>query len=301
MCKLTIFTATYNRGHLIHRLYESLKRQSNFDFEWLVIDDGSSDNTKELFKKWISEDNPFPIRYYYQENQGLIRALNKGVSLAKGKYFSKIDSDDYVKDYYSENILKWVEDIDNSEDIYAVSGLRVNSDNIPLKGTWPEFPEGSLYVDATDLERAKYNLDADMSEAWKVDVLRKHPFPVWETEKFAPEQLVLYDIALESLKIRWYSVPMTICEYQAGGLTLGASKLEKENPMGYAMMYNQNLKIYKSFRRNLYDAMQMTALSIYAGNISYLKKSNNKAATVLSFPFGLILRLRRKIQYSKIK
>ena len=301
MCKLTIFTATYNRGHLIHKLYESLKRQSNFDFEWLVIDDGSSDNTRDLFKIWITENNPFAIRYYYQENQGLIRALNKGISLANGKYFSKIDSDDYVEDYYSENILKWVNDIDNSEDIYAVSGLKVTCDSIPLKGTWPEFPKNSLYVDATDLERAKYNLDADMSEAWKTDILKQHPFPVWDNEKFAPEQLVLYDIALKGLKIRWYSVPMTICEYQAGGLTLGASKLEKENPMGYAMMYNQNLKIYKSFKRNLYDAMQMIALAVYAGNISYLKKSNNKFATAIMFPAGILLSIRRRMQYSKIR
>lgn len=301
MCKLTIFTATYNRGHLIHRLYESLKRQSNFDFEWLVIDDGSSDNTRELFKIWATENNPFTIRYYYQENQGLIRALNKGISLANGKYFSKIDSDDYVEDYFSENILRWIEDIDDSEDIYAVSGLRVTCDGIPLKGIWPKFPEDSLYVDATDLEREKYNLDADMSEAWKTDILKQHPFPVWDNEKFAPEQLVLYDIALKGLKIRWYSVPMTICEYQEGGLTLGASKLEKENPMGYAMMYNQNLKIYKSFKRNLFDAMQMIALTVYAGNISYLKKSNNKFATAIMFPAGVLLAIRRRLQYSKIR
>ena len=68
MCKLTIFTATYNRGHLIGRLYESLKRQNVFDFEWLIIDDGSQDNTKDLFEKWLNEENRFQIRYYYQEN-----------------------------------------------------------------------------------------------------------------------------------------------------------------------------------------------------------------------------------------
>ena len=139
-----------------------------------------------------------------------------------------------------------------------------------------------------------------MCEAWKTDILKEHPFPVWPEEKFAPEQLVLYDLALDGYKIRWYPIAMSVCEYQEGGLTLGASKLEKENPMGYAMMYNQNLKIHSSIKRNLYDAMQMTALASYAGHLSYLKETNNKMATVLTFPLGISLGIRRRIQYSKI-
>ena len=301
MCKLTVFTATYNRGHLIHQLYQSLQRQKNFDFEWLVIDDGSSDNTKELFDNWLAGHNHFKIRYYYQENQGLIRTLNRGIALAKGEYFSKIDSDDYVVEDYSENIMRWVKEIDGLSEVYAVSGLSISPDGIPLKGCMPKIPLDKGYIDATDLERKKYDLDADMCEAWKTDVLREHIFPVWEGEKFAPEQLVLYDLAMMGLKIRWYPVAMSVCEYQEGGLTLAASKLEKENPMGYAMMYNQNLKIYSSARRNLYDAMQMTALAAYARNFSYLKESNNKLATILTLPLGLLLGVRRGIQYSKIQ
>ena len=301
MCKLTIFTATYNRGHLIYRLYESLQKQRDFNFEWLVIDDGSSDNTKELFDKWLTEPNSFTIRYYYQENQGLIRSLNKGIELANGDYFSKIDSDDYVLDDYSKDIMRWIEELNDSSEVYAVSGLRVRSDGVPLKGCMPNIPNGKGYIDATDLERKKYDLDADMCEAWRTDVLRKHPFPVWQGEKFAPEQLVFYDLALKGLKIRWYPIAISVCEYQEGGLTLGAGKLEKENPMGYAMMYNQNLKIFSSFKRNLYDAMQMTALIVYARKFSYLKESNNRLATVLTFPIGFLLSIRRKIQYARIQ
>ena len=97
---ITVFTATYNRGHLIQRIYQSLLRQKEFNFEWLVIDDGSQDQTEDLFNDWTSRDNPFEIRYYKQENLGLIRTLNRGVELARGEYFAKIDSDDYVVDDY---------------------------------------------------------------------------------------------------------------------------------------------------------------------------------------------------------
>lgn len=111
MPTLTIFTATYNRGHLIGRIYEALLHQSNYDFEWLVIDDGSTDNTSELFKTYLSSQNPFIIRYYRQKKQGLINALNKGVQFARGKYLSKIDSDDYPVDTFAENVLQWINEM----------------------------------------------------------------------------------------------------------------------------------------------------------------------------------------------
>lgn len=300
MCKLTVFTATYNRAHLIEKLYRSLQRQSVFDFEWLVIDDGSSDETRILFEKWLKEDNAFSIRYYHQENQGLIRALNRGISLARGEYLAKIDSDDYIVDAYMENMLSWISSIEGAERVYAVSGLRVTPNGMPLKGKYPSIPQDPGYVDATDLQRKDYDLDADMSEAWKVEVLRRYPFPVWQNEKFAPEQLSFFQIALDGYKIRWFPVPMTICEYQEGGLTLGADILVKRNPMGYAMMHNQNMLIHQGLKRRFKDAAQMIALCSYAGHLDYLKSSNNKALTALAFPVGMLLGVRRRMQYAKM-
>lgn len=214
---LTVFTPTYNRGHLIHQIYESLLAQDYYNFEWLVIDDGSQDQTQSLFDTWLKKDNPFEIRYYRQENQGLIRTLNRGIALSKGQYFSKIDSDDYVVPDYAKNIREWTSTIENENDIYAVSGVRVTPDGHPLKGKWPLIPDIPGYVDATDLERSQYDLDADMCEAWRTEVLRRYPFPVWDNEKFAPEQIVFNQIALDGFKIRWYPVAMSVCEYQEGG------------------------------------------------------------------------------------
>ena len=297
---LTIFTATYNRGHLIERLYHSLQRQRVYDFEWLVIDDGSRDGTGELFEQWCNEANPFAIRYYYQENQGLIRALNRGVTLAQGEYFAKIDSDDYVLDDCVENLAIWLDQIREEKDIYGVSGLSVTREGMPMKGSWPVLPEGAAFVDATDLERAKYNLNADMSEAWRTDILRAHPFPVWKGEKFAPEQIVFFDIALERWKIRWYPVPLAVCEYQAGGLTLGASQLEKKNPMGYAMMYNQRLKYITGFWNRFKTAMYYNALSFVGGHPEYIFKSNALGLSLAALLPGWLLSFRRRKQYREV-
>lgn len=294
---LTVFTPTYNRGHLIYRIYQSLLRQKMFDFEWLVIDDGSQDQTEELFNGWLQRENPFEIRYYRQKNQGLIRTLNRGINLARGDFFSKIDSDDYVVDDYATNISKWVASIENSTSIYAVSGVRVTPDGIPLKGKWPDIPRELGFVDATDLERAAYDLDADMCEAWRTDVLRNYPFPVWNSEKFAPEQIVFNQIALDGYKIRWYPVAMSICEYQEGGLTKGARKLEIENPMGYAMMYNHKLKYDIPFAQKLRCAMQCTALSIVGRNPQYILQTNLPIAAIATLFPGVLLAIRRKWQY----
>lgn len=294
---ITVFTATYNRGHLIQRIYQSLLRQKEFNFEWLVIDDGSQDQTEDLFNDWTSRDNPFEIRYYKQENRGLIRTLNRGIELARGEYFAKIDSDDYVVDDYTTNISKWVASIENSTSIYAVSGVRVTPDGIPLKGKWPDIPRELGFVDATDLERAAYDLDADMCEAWRTDVLRNYPFPVWNSEKFAPEQIVFNQIALDGYKIRWYPVAMSICEYQEGGLTKGARKLEIQNPMGYAMMYNHKLKYDIPFAQKLRCAMQCTALSIVGRNPQYILQTNLPIAAIATLFPGVLLAIRRKWQY----
>lgn len=294
---ITVFTATYNRGHLIQRIYQSLLRQKEFNFEWLVIDDGSQDQTEDLFNDWTSRDNPFEIRYYKQENRGLIRTLNRGIELARGEYFAKIDSDDYVVDDYTTNISKWVASIENSTSISAVSGVRVTPDGIPLKGKWPDIPRELGFVDATDLERAAYDLDADMCEAWRTDVLRNYPFPVWNGEKFAPEQIVFNQIALDGYKIRWYPVAMSICEYQEGGLTKGSRKLEIQNPMGYAMMYNHKLKYDIPFAQKLRCAMQCTALSIVGRNPQYILQTNLPIAAIATLFPGVLLAIRRKWQY----
>ena len=93
--EVTIFTPAYNRGDTLSRLYESLKKQSNKNFQWVVVDDGSIDNTKELIENWKKE-NILNIIYVYQENSGKMRAINRGVELAEGEFFFIVDSDDYI-------------------------------------------------------------------------------------------------------------------------------------------------------------------------------------------------------------
>ena len=134
---------------------------------------------------------------------------------------------------------------------------------------WPNVNKKG-FVDCTNLERKKYNLDADMCEAYKTDIMRKYKFPVWEGELFAPEQLQSDKLAMLGYKIRWYNEGIYICEYQDIGLTKGNWDLLRKNKMGYAMLSNMQMITNEEFKEKFKAAGQHIALSIVAGYPSYI-------------------------------
>ena len=297
--KLTIHTATYNRAYILGQAYESLRAQTCKDFEWIITDDGSTDQTAELVRRWQQQDNGFPIIYNPLPHVGLPRAINAGVMLAAGAWFMRLDSDDRLVARAVEQILKWIAEIEEQEKFVGVGFARVQPDGCFMKKQIPAIDPKIGYVDCTNIERPKYNLDMDMCEAERTSLLREYPHWCWPTEKFAPEQLNHNEMALAGYQYRWRTEKLYICDYLQDGLTK-QDTIVKQNPMGYAMMHNQNMLIQKTFREKLYSAMQMTALSMYAGNFSYLKETNCMLATVLSFPLGIALSIRRRLQYAKM-
>lgn len=299
MVKLTIHTATYNRAYILEKAYKSLKNQTVKDFEWLITDDGSSDSTEELVKMWQKEENVFPIRYNKLNHVGIPRALNYGVKNAASDWFMMLDSDDYILPNTVELVLQWLDEIKNDPSMAGIGFARCFPNGQFMKPQKPIIDSRLGYVDATHIERSKYNLNMDMCEVHRTELFRKYPFQVWSDEKYAPEQLNFNQIALEGLKLRWRDTKLYICEYLPDGQTKD-DRLVKNNPMGFAMMHNQNLLIYQGLKQKVHEAMQMTALCFYAGHLGYLRESNNSFVTALTLPMGIALGIRRKIQYSKM-
>ena len=293
---LTIHTATYNRAYILEQAYKSLRKQTCFDFEWLITDDGSTDGTKELVEQWLKEENQFPIKYIQLEHGGLIRAINRAIEVSQGKYYFRLDSDDYLTEDAVETVLAKTVDIDNKPEYVGVGFVITYENGQPIKGVWPDVNEYG-YVDCTNLERKFYNLDADMQEAYKINIMRKYPFPVWEGEMFAPEQLQTDAMALDGYKVRWYSKAIYVREYIEDGLTKGNWNLLRNNKMGYAMLSNQRLLYEDSFVSKFRAAAQHIALSIVAGYPSYILKSNKVWITLLAIPYGVALSFRRREQF----
>lgn len=295
---ITIFTPTYNRAHTLNQLYQSLLQQDCYDFEWLVINDGSTDNTETLFNEWLEKENPFSIRYYAVKNGGKQRAINQALQLAKGEYFFIVDSDDRLLPHAITFIKNAFKSLPKDDSFIGISGIRGGIDGKPLY-RFPSIDSTIGYVDANNLERMQYGLQADMAEAFFTEKIQKYTFPVWEGENFTPEAVVWNQMALDGYKLRWFNQVIYLCEYQEDGLTRSSWKLLKNNPMGYAMLFNTQLKSSKEIKERINITLQFISSCCLAKEYNYIKRCHSKTLLFLLFPLGWFLSLRRQNQFKK--
>lgn len=230
---ITVFTPTYNRAHLLPRLYESLVKQTYRDFEWIIVDDGSSDNTGEIVNEWSAV---FPIRYYRKENGGKHTAINLGVKKAKGELFLILDSDDSLLKDSLEIIAKKNDVCRSKKDCAGVCGLMAHHNGERIGGGFPaeELYESSLYF------RYKLGVTGDLLEVFKTSVLREFPFPEINGEKFCPEALVWNRIAVK-YKLYCFNEVVYYRDYLEGGLTDKIIKIRMKSPVATCMTYAEML------------------------------------------------------------
>ena len=239
---ITVFTPAYNRAHLLPRLFHTLKLQTNLAFEWLIVDDGSADDTEAVVQKLINEEKRFPIRFFKQKHGGKHRAMNLAVKLAKGEYFFPVDSDDWLPENAIELLISWIKEIQDVPSICGVAGQKALADGKPVGNSF----ENEGFVDASSLERKKLHIEGDKAEVFATEVLREHPFPEFEGEFFVTEAVCWNAIAADGYKLRWYQEPIYYCEYQEDGLTkTGANDLSGHiaNFQGYSYYVRQSLKV----------------------------------------------------------
>lgn len=280
---ITILTTTYNRAQLLDRLYQSLVRQTDYDFEWVVIDDGSTDDTAQVVENCINKTNQFKIQYFKQPNGGKHRAINRGVELAKGQYCLIVDSDDYLDDQAVAKIKEWITSITGLEKIAGVAGLKAGFDQVIVG----QAPNGE-YVDCTNLERQKYHLMGDKAEVYKTEILRQYPFPEFEGEKFLSEAVVWNQIAEAGYRLRWFNQVIYHCEYLADGLSKTINQRHKASPRGFALYIKQLTKHQPCLLKKSW------LVGLYARDV-YDYQDLNRAAQDLQVPkllvvFGVLIR-----------
>ena len=243
---ITIFTPSYNRVTKLPALYQSLLRQSDHRFEWILVDDGSKDDTKGLVEGWKDNDY-FPVRYYYQENGGKHSAINYGVKQASWDWFFIVDSDDYLTDDAVEKIHAWIETVDN-DSIAAVSGVKCFPSKKIIGQCGVNIGE---YIDVPNNLRKKYRLLGDKAEVYRTEILRQFTFPVFPGERFLPEGAVWDAIALAGYKVRWFSDPIMICEYLDDGLSAQnrTADIGARDFQGYTYYTQVELKVYRGLER----------------------------------------------------
>ena len=234
----TIFTPTYNRAYILSRLYESLKRQKYHDFEWLIIDDGSTDDTEVLVNK-LKKEEIINIKYYKQQNKGKHIAINKGASLAEGELFFIVDSDDILTDDALSTVAHEYQNISEDDSFCGVCACRCHSDGSKI-GT----PLSFDFLDTSALDfRMKYRYNGDMAEVVKTKIIREYPFPHFIGELFCPEALIWYRISGD-YKFRFLNKKIYVTEYLSDGLTSKIIRLRHQSPKA-SMMYYAELFHYK--------------------------------------------------------
>ena len=293
---VTIFTPTYNRGYIIEKLYNSLIRQTNKSFVWLVVDDGSDDDTESLIKAW-KEDKIIDLIYLKQENSGKHIAYNTAIRNCNTELFFCVDSDDYLLENAINDILVEYEGIKSNDSICGIASSRFSSNNQPMYGVY--MPEDVNYSNLSDLYE-KYKFRGETSLVFKYSVIKNYKYPNIEGEKFIGEEYIYCQLD-KNYKFYLSKKAYYICEYLDDGYTRNMYKLIYDNPRGYFELKKMKLKC--SCNSNFLIKYKQSGLYIVAswlsGNKKYIINSPDKIMTIFAIPLAIIIYIIRFEKYRR--
>ena len=280
--KFTIFTPTFNRKELLEKLYKSLQKQTYKDFEWLIVDDGSADGTKEKVEEFLSEKK-LDIKYYFKENGGKQRAYNFATDKANGELFICLDSDDEYVENGLETILKYWKKYEKNSDIAGMGYLSTYPNREVIGSSFPEKEMISTQFDIYN----KYSVKGDKGLMFRTEIIKKYKFPVFDDEKFITEAVV-YNRICEKYKMVYVNEKIEIKEYQEDGLTAKYNNLLLRNPKGQALYHNeinfQNLTFKQKILNNAVYYKFCRVAGYKLGKI--FKESKNKLFLLMGVVIG---------------
>lgn len=285
----TVCTPTFNRASLLPRVYRGLLDQTFTDFEWLVVDDGSTDETGEVIKKWQSEA-PFRIRYIWKENGGKHSAHNASVREARGKLFVMIDSDDWMLPRALEVMESAWRQIETREDYSGICCLFQYEDGTIVGD---RFPKHGMESNAIDL-RFNHGISGDKMGFTKTEILRRFQFPGDLGRNLIPESLVWNRIS-QQYQMRCTNDVVGVKEYQLDGLTDLSVLNSYRNPSAYYLLHLEllNGRVPLRFSNAARIAISLAKCSTLAKKSPLaVKPLLYRALTLSVMPLGLLLAFR---------
>lgn len=280
---LTIFTPTFNRAYSLHLCYESLKRQTCKDFIWLIIDDGSTDNTKELINSWI-EESVVPIKYYYQENQGMHGAHNTAYEMIDTELNVCIDSDDYMPIDAVELIVSfWRKH--GSNKVSGIVGLDVYKNGEVVGSKLPTHLNSTTLYDLY----MTHKVTGDKKLIYRSELTKKYPYPVYKDEKYVGLSYKYHKID-EDYQMLLLNEPLCVVEYLEDGSSLNMLNQYKRNPKGFSFLRVELMKLpFASTSFKFRQAIHYVSSDLLLRNRRFLKETPSKLLTILAMPVGTML------------
>ncbi|WP_226655115.1 glycosyltransferase family 2 protein [Pseudalkalibacillus hwajinpoensis] len=283
MKKLTIFTPTYNRAYCLSNCYESLKRQTNMDFVWLIIDDGSTDETEKLIFKWM-EERVIEILYIQQENQGMHGAHNTAYEVIETELNVCIDSDDFMPDDAVDKILTcW--DKYGSNEVSGIIGLDAYTDG-SIIGT--RLPKGLKQSTLFQLYQ-KHRVTGDKKVVYRTELTRDFPYPLYENEKYVGLAYKYYKLD-QYFEMILLDEVLCYVEYLEDGSSYNMFNQYRRNPRGFAFYRRELMKLpFANYLFKFRQAIHYVSSSMMGKNLNYLREAPSRVMTLSATPFGIVL------------
>ncbi|OAT80989.1 hypothetical protein A6P54_13415 [Bacillus sp. MKU004] len=289
---VTVLTPTYNRGEQLINLYKSLVNQSNNEFVWLIIDDGSTDRTEQLVEELIKE-NRITIEYIKRQNGGKHRALNTGIKMVKTELTFIVDSDDVLtEDAIQEIYDTWA--IYRAKDICGISFLRGYNETKVIGDSFKDY----CFIDTFNNVRLNKNVKGDKAEIWVTDYLKEVPFLEFDGEKFFSENYVWVNLS-KKYSMVFVSKIIYITAYLEGGLTKSGRKLLISCPLGGTANANELLSREFSHKVRFKNALLFIVYSLFARKniLRAIESNENKGLLMVALPFAYIMFRYWKLKY----
>ena len=289
MSEVTVVTPAYNREKLLQKLYESLCNQDCKDFVWLIIDDGSSDNTGEYIDKIRGNAN-FPIVYYKKENGGKHTALNYAYQYIDTPLTFIVDSDDTLTTDAISTVKEIYSKYKDEKDVCGFGFLRGKPDGGYLSTSGvPHDGLKESYVEC----RTNRNIGGDMAEVWYTHCLKEYPFPEFPGEKFLGEDIVWVKMA-QKYKMRFFNKVIYISDYLEDGLTNNRRKHNIKSPNGCVARAEAFLNSSANLKTKIKSALQYQIYGRFAGKkkMTLLHQITNKALFIICLIPAQILYLK---------
>lgn len=292
---ITVFTPTYNRGYIINKCYDSLCRQTNNNFEWLIVDDGSTDDTESIVNEWIKE-NKIKIRYVKQKNAGKYIAHNRGVLECNTGIFVCVDSDDYLTDDAIEKIYKQWGNVKDNEKLAGILGRRGYSVSERIGNEMPKDLKTCSIFDLYD----KHGFKGDTILVFKTDVLKENLFPEIEGEKFVTEA-VIYDKISINYDMYLYDEILYIGGYLPDGYSKNIDRMHRNNPKGYLLFLRQRIDFAKNEAERQKAYAYYIAGCMTIGQTGAIKELDDKSTARKAMPRAYKIYIKPKIKRVLVK